>query len=60
MLYKKALQTRQSPMQKAIGYGENIAKFVGGAKAAWETGKTIYGAFQAAAPYVSAVASMLV
>ena len=47
-------------MQKAIGFGENVAKFVGGAKAAWETGKTIYSAFEAAAPYVSAAASMLV
>ena len=47
-------------MQKAIGYGENIAKFVGGARAAWDTAKTIYGFGQAAAPYVSAAASMLV
>ena len=47
-------------MQKAIGFGEDVAKFVGGAKAAWETGKTIYGFAQAAAPYVSTAAAMLV
>ena len=60
MLYNHATRTRQSPMQKAIGYGENIAKFVGGARAAWDTAKTIYGFGQAAAPYVSAAAAMLV
>ena len=60
MLVKQALRTRQSPMQKAIGYGENIAKFVSGARAAWDTGKAVYGFAQAAAPYVSAAAAMLV
>jgi hypothetical protein len=47
-------------MQKAIGYGENIAKFVAGARVAWDTGKAVYGFAQAAAPYVSAAATMLV
>ena len=60
MLYKHALRTRQSPMQKAIGFGEDVAKFVGGAQAAWNTGKAIYGFAQAAAPYVSTAAAMLV
>ena len=60
MLVKHATRTRQSPMQKAIGYGENIAKFVGGARAAWDTARTIYNFGQAAAPYVSAAAAMLV
>ena len=60
MLIKQALRTRQSPMQKAIGYGEQIGKFVGTARAAWDTGKAVYGFAQAAAPYVSAAAAMLV
>ena len=47
-------------MQKAIGYGEQIGKFVGTARAAWDTGKAVYGFAQAAAPYVSAAAAMLV
>ena len=67
MLYKHTLRTRQSPMQKAIGFGENVTKFVGGAKAAYDTARTIYGFGQAAAgfaqsaaPYVSTAAAMLV
>ena len=47
-------------MQKAIGFGEDVAKFVSGAKAVWETGRTIYNFGQAAAPYVSTAAAMLV
>jgi len=60
MLYKHATRTRQSPMQKAIGYGAQIGKFVGTARAAWDPAGTIYGLGQAAAPYVSAAAAMLV
>ena len=47
-------------MQKAVAFGEDVGKFIGGAKAMWETGKTIYGFAQAAAPYVSSAAAMLV
>ena len=47
-------------MQKALGYGENIAKFVGGVKGAIDAGRSIYSFAQSAAPYVSAAASMLV
>ena len=60
MIYKHGLRTRQSPMQKAIGFGEDVAKFVAGAKTVWETGKTIMGFAEAAAPYVSTAAAMLV
>ena len=60
MLVKHATRTRQSPMQKALGYGENIAKFVGGVKGAIDAGRSIYSFAQSAAPYVSAAASMLV
>ena len=47
-------------MQKAIGFGEDVAKFVGGARAAFDTARTIYNFGQAAAPYVSTAAAMLV
>ena len=60
MLYKHALRTRQSPMQKAIKTGENIATFLGGVKGAIDAGRSIYSFAQSAAPYVSAAASMLV
>ena len=59
MLYKGATKSRQSPLQKAIGWGESAARFVGTAKSIYDAGKVVIGAAQAAAPYVSAVASLL-
>ena len=46
-------------MQKAAGVGENIVRFVGGARAIYDAGKTVYAAAQAAAPYAQAAISML-
>ena len=59
MLYKDATKSRQSPLQKAIGWGESAARFVGTAKSIYDAGKTVVGAVQAVAPYVSAATSML-
>ena len=57
---KEALKTRQSPMQKALTFGENSLKIVGAVKGAYEFGQTLYNTAQTVAPYVeSAVGLML-
>ena len=57
---KQALMTRQTPMQKALTFGENALKVVGTVKGVYDFGKEIYNTAQAAAPYVeSAVGLML-
>ena len=57
---KQALMTRQSPMQKALTFGENALKVVGTVKGVYDFGKEAHGFAQAAAPYVeSAVGLML-
>ena len=66
MLYKEATRSRQSPLQKAVAWGEGAARFVGTVKGIYDTGKSIYdagrtvfSAMEAAAPYASAAMSML-
>ena len=59
MLFKEAKHTRQSPMQKAAGFGEGALRVIGTGRALWDAGKTIYGAAQAVAPYVQAAAALL-
>ena len=59
MIYKEGKMTRQSPMQKAAGFGEGALRAIGTARGIWDAGKTIYGAAQAAAPYVQAAAALL-
>ena len=59
MIYKEAKMTRQTPMQKAAGFGESALRAIGTARGIWDAGKTIYGAAQAAAPYVQAAAALL-
>ena len=59
MYLKTATQTRQSPLQKAAGFGEGALRILGGAKNAWDAGRSIYGAAQAIAPYAQAAISML-
>ena len=66
MLNKAAKATRQSPMQKAVAFGENALRLVGTVKGVWEAGKAVadagraaYGIAQAAAPYAQAAAAML-
>lgn len=59
MFHKEAKLTRQSPLQKAAGWGENVLRGVATAKSIYEAGKTIYSAGQVIAPYVQAGLSML-
>lgn len=59
MYNKAAKHCRQSPLQKAAGYGEGVLRLLGTAKNVYDAGKTIYGAAQAAAPYAQAAISML-
>ena len=64
MHFKKgALKCRQSPLQKAISYGENALKVVGSIKGAYEFGKEAYGLGQSiystVAPIAEATALML-
>ena len=66
MLHKEATRCRQSPLQKAAGYGEDVLRIVGTAKGLWEAGQTVvsagraaYGAAQTMAPYIAAAASAL-
>ena len=59
MYLKSAKQCRQSPLQKAAGYGEGALRLLGTAKNIYDAGKTVYGAAQAVAPYAQAAISML-
>ena len=59
MLHKEATRCRQSPLQKAAGYGEDVLRVFGTAKGLWEAGKAAYGAAQTVAPYIAAAASAL-
>ena len=64
---KEALKTRQTPMQKALTFGENSLKIVGAVKGAYDFGKeaygigqTLYNTAQTATPFIeSAVGLML-
>ena len=57
---KEALKTRQSPMQKALTFGENALKVVGTVKGVYDFGKEIYNTAQAGTPFIeSAVGLML-
>ena len=46
-------------MQKAAGFGEGVLRVIGTARTLYDTGKAVYGAAQAVAPYVSAAAALL-
>lgn len=59
MFYKEARRSRQSLLQKAVGFGENALRVVGTAKSIYDAGRTVYSAAQAVAPYVTAAASLL-
>ena len=59
MIFREAKLTRQSPMQKAAGFGEGALRAIGTARTLWDAGKSIYGAAQVAAPYLQAAAAML-
>jgi len=59
MIYKEAKMTRQSPMQKAAAFGEGALRAIGTAKTIYETGRSLYGAAQAVAPYIASAAALL-
>ena len=66
MLNKAAKASRQSPMQKAVAFGENALRIIGGVKGAWEAGKAVaeagrvvYQGVQTVAPYAQAAVAML-
>ena len=66
MLNKAAKASRQSPMQKAVAFGENALRLVGTVKGVWEAGKAVadagraaYGFAQTVAPYAQAAVAML-
>ncbi len=59
MLYKEAKRTRQTPLQKAICYGEDALKVIGTGRAIYDAGKTVWGAAQAIAPYAQTAFAML-
>lgn len=46
-------------MQKAASYAENAARLAGTVKSIYDTGKMIYGAARAVAPYAQAAVAML-
>ena len=56
---QQALKTRQSPMQKALSWGENALKVVGTVKGMYDFGKEAYGFGQTIAPYLETAASLL-
>ena len=66
MLNKQAKLCRQSPLQKAVAFGENALRVVGTVKGLYEAGQTVatagravYGAVQTGAPYFATAASVL-
>ena len=59
MYLKDAKLTRQSPLQKAAGMGESALRVIGTTKAIWDAGKVVYGAAQAAAPYLASAVTLL-
>ena len=59
MIFNSAKLTRQTPMQKAAGFGESALRAIGTAKTIYETGRSIYGAAQAVAPYIASAAALL-
>ena len=56
---KEALKTRQSPMQKALTFGENALKVVGTVKGAYDFGKEAYGFGQTVAPFIESAAALM-
>ncbi len=59
MMLKDAKKTRQSPMQKAISFGEGALRLVGTGRAIWDAGKTVYSGIQAVAPYAQAAIALM-
>ena len=56
---KEALKTRQSPMQKALTFGENALKVVGTVKGVYDFGKEVYNTAQAVSPFIESAAALM-
>ena len=56
---KEALKTRQSPMQKALTFGENALKVVGTVKGVYDFGKEVYNTTQTVAPFIESAAALM-
>ena len=56
---KQALMTRQSPMQKALTFGENALKVVGTVKGVYDFGKEVYNVAQTATPFIESAAALM-
>lgn len=59
MYLKNAQLSRQTPLQKAVGFGEGALRDIGTAKGLWDAGKAVYGAAQAIAPHAASAVSLL-
>ena len=55
----EAIRSRQSPLEKAYKIAETGLNIAGMAKAAWDTGRTIYSGMQAIAPYARTAAAAI-
>ena len=56
---KQALMTRQSPMQKALTFGENALKIIGTVKGVYDFGKEVYNAAQTVSPFIESAAALM-
>ena len=56
---KQALTTRQSPMQKALMFGENALKVVGTVKGVYDFGKEVYKTAQTVSPFIESAAALM-
>ena len=56
---KQALMTRQTPMQKALSFGENALKVVGTVKGVYDFGKEVYNTAQTVAPFIESAAALM-
>ena len=60
MLQKQeGLRCRQTPLQKAVGWGESALKFVGGARAIYDAGQNVYQFGKFVAPYAQSAVALL-
>ena len=57
---KYALKCRQSPLQKAMTFGENALRVMGTVKNLYDTGKQVYEIGQSVAPAIQTAASFLI
>ena len=59
MLHSAAKMSRQSPLDKMEGWGEDAMRLLRTAKGVYDAGRTIYNFASAASPYLQAGMAML-